>query len=73
MAKSVTFDQAVEFLGKVLGVIAGALEGLRHEQNLETHRIASVVGDKMALKQRVTDAIKITVTAENLSGFFDIK
>src|SRR6476620_2329406 len=35
VARGMAADQVTDFFGEVLGVIAGALEGLGHEDNLE--------------------------------------
>jgi hypothetical protein len=64
VAQRVSFNQAVEFFGEILGVIAGALQRLRHEQNIEAQRIflARVVG-KVALEHRVADIVEFGVHA----------
>src|ERR1700756_1459406 len=74
VAQSVALDQAIEFFGKIFRVIAGALQGLRHEENVKAQGMffARVIG-QMPLKQGVADTVKFGVDAQNLASVFDVK
>src|SRR2546425_12885983 len=62
MTQGMPFDEAVEFFGKVFGMVAGAFEGLGHEQDIKAERIplAYVVG-QVPLEQGMADSIKFRV------------
>ena len=44
MTQGMALDEAVEFLGKIFSMIAGTFESLGHQQDLEAHGIAAVLG-----------------------------
>jgi hypothetical protein len=40
VAQTAAFDQAVEIFGEIGSVVAGAFEGLRHEEHVEAGGVA---------------------------------
>ncbi len=71
VASRVSFNQRVEFLGQILGVIAGSFERLCHQEDLEARRIP--VADEMFLKQTMTDVVEFRINAQHLTGSFQIE
>src|ERR1035438_1224033 len=73
MADGMAADEVADFFGEILGVIAGALEGLSHEDDLE----AGLAGDvfwilDVAEEDEVAEAIDFGIGTKNVDGFADI-
>ena len=69
MADGSSADEVANFFGKILGVIAGALERLRHEDNLQAG--LSVHGFRIldvTQKDEVAQAIHFGIGAEHVHG-----
>ena len=74
MAEAATFDQAIEVLGEIRGVIAGALQSLGHQQDLETGCVPLRNGlSQMFLEQGVANAVDILIHLENFAGAVEVK
>src|SRR5882762_1247574 len=74
MTQSVTFDEAIEFLGEILSVVAAPLQRLRHQQDIKAQRIllAGIVS-QVPLKQSVTDPVEFRVGTEDLARVFQVE
>ena len=73
MADGMAADEVADFFGEILGVIAGALKGLSHEDDLE----AGLAGDvfwilDVAEEDEVAEAIDFGIGTKNVDGFADI-
>lgn len=68
VAHAAAFDQAEEFFGKVGGVVAGALERLRHQQDFGT--VLDLVGLQMSAKKRAMHLVNFAIGAQDLAGKF---
>ena len=73
VAYGVSADDVADFLGEIFGVIAGALEGLRHEDDLQ----AGLTGDVFRIldvpeEDEVAEAVHFGVGAEDVDGFADL-
>ena len=73
VARGMAADQVTDFFGEVLGVIAGALEGLGHEDNLQAGLAGNIfrVLD-VAEEDQVAQAVDLSVGTENIDGLADI-
>src|ERR1700683_5704973 len=73
VADGVAADYVADFFGQVFRVIAGALEGLGHEDDLKTGLAGGVFGVlDMAQKDQIAKAVNLGVGAENVDGFPDV-
>ncbi len=62
-----------DFFGEILGMIAGALERLGHEDDLKAGLAGDVFGIlDMAEKDEIAQAIDFGVRAKNVDGFADV-
>src|SRR5450432_1626916 len=73
MADRASADEMADFFGEILGVVAGALERLRHEDDLQ----AGLPGDVLrvldvAQEDEIAQAIHLRVVAQNFNGFADV-
>jgi hypothetical protein len=70
VADGVSADEVADFFGEVFGVIAGAFEGLSHEDDLEAGLAGDVFGIlDVAEEDEVAEAVDLGVGAENVDGF----
>jgi len=62
VAASVPFDQRIEFLRQILGMVARPFEGLRHQEDLEGGSVllAAVISE-MFLEQSMTDMVELGI------------
>ena len=66
-------DEVTDFLRKILSMIAGALERLGHEDNLQARLAVDVLRVlDVAQEDEVAQAIHLGVGAENLDGLADV-
>ena len=73
VAHGASTDEVANFLGEVFGVIAGALERLGHEDDLQTGLTVHVFGIlDVAQEDQVAQAIHLGVGAEDVDGLADI-
>ena len=73
VADGVSTDEVADFLGEIFGVIAGTLERLGHEDDLEAGLAGDVFGIlDMAQEDQVAEAIDFRIGAENVDGFADV-
>jgi hypothetical protein len=73
VADGVAADEVADFFGEVLGVIAGALKRLRHEDDLQTSLAGNVFGIlDVAQEDKIAQAIDLGIGAENVDGFTDV-
>ena len=73
VADGMAADQVADFFRKVLGVIAGALERLGHEDNLQAGLVSDVLGIlDVAEEDEIAEAIDFGIGAENVDGLADI-
>jgi hypothetical protein len=73
VADGVAADEVADFFGEVFGVIAGAFEGLGHEDDLQTGLTGNVFGIlDVAEENEVAEAIHFGVGAENVDRFADV-
>ena len=42
------FDEVADFLGEILGMVAGAFEGLRHQEDLQAERHIAILSAHLA-------------------------
>jgi len=74
MPQAATLDEAVEIFGKISGVVAGTLQGLRHEQHFKAQGIAAPgLFSEMFLKQTMTNAVNIFVHLQYLAGALQVQ
>ncbi len=74
MPQAAAFDQVVKVLGKIGGVVAGALQGLRHQQDFESRGVALGNGfSQMLLKERMADSVDILVHLQDVAGALEIE
>ena len=72
MADGVSADEVADFLGEVLGMIAGAFERLGHEDDLQAGLAVNVFGIlDVAQEDEVAEAVHFGVGAEDVDGFAD--
>ena len=70
VANGVTADEVADFLGKVLGVIAGAFERLGHEDDLQAGLTLLILGIfDVAEKNQIAQAIDFGVGAQHSTAF----
>src|SRR5579859_335092 len=68
MADGASADEVADFLGKILGVIAGALERLRHEDDLQAGLTVNVLGIlDVAQEDEIAKAVHLGVSAEDVN------
>jgi len=73
VADGVAADEVADFFGQVLSVIAGALEGLGHEDDLEAGLTGDVFGIlDVAKKDEVAEAVHLGIGAENVNSLADV-
>lgn len=73
VADGMAADEVADFFGEILGVIAGTLERLGHEDDLEAGLAGDVFGIlDVAQKDQVAEAIDFGIRAENIDGFADV-
>ena len=73
VADGVAADEVAHFFGQIFGVIAGTLEGLGHENDLQAGLTGDVFGIlDVAKKDEVTKAVHLGVGAENIDGLADV-
>ena len=73
VADGASADEVADFFGEVLGVIAGALERLGHEDDLQAGLAVNVFGIlDVAQEDEIAQAVDLGVGAEDLDGFADI-
>jgi len=69
VADGVATDEVADLFSKILGVIAGALEGLGHEDDLQAGLAGNVLGIlDMAEKNKIAEAIDLGVGSKNVDG-----
>jgi len=69
----VATDEVANFFGQIFGVIAGTLEELGHEDDLQAGLTGDVFGIlDVAKKDEVAEAVHLGVGAENVDGLADI-
>ncbi len=67
VADSVATDKMTDLFGKILGVITGAFEGLRHKDDLQTGLPGNVFRIlDVAKKDKVAEPIDFGIGAENI-------
>src|SRR5690242_633168 len=72
VADGASADEMTDLFGDVLGVIAGALEFLSHEKDVETVELAIVSsGLKMTEHDDVAKTVHLSVSAQDVDG--DVK
>ena len=73
VARGMTANQVTDLFGKILGVVSSALQGLGHEDDLQTCLARDVfrVFD-VAQEDQVAQAVEVGVGAENFDGLADI-
>jgi hypothetical protein len=72
VADGVSADEVANFFGKILSVIARALEGLRHEDDLQARLAGNVLGIlDVAKEDEIAQAIHLCVCTEDIDGFAD--
>ncbi len=73
VADGVAADEMADFFGEVLGVVAGAFEGLGHEDNLQAGLAGDVFGIlDVAEEDQVAQAVDLGVGAENIDSLADV-
>ena len=73
VADGVSADEVADFFGEIFGVIAGALEGLGHEDDLQAGLAGDVFGIlDVAEEDEVAEAVHFGVGAEDVDGFADV-
>ena len=73
VADGVAADDVADFFGQVFGVITGALEGLSHEDDLQTGLAGNVFWIlDVAEENQVAEAVHLGVGAEDVDGFADV-
>ena len=66
VADGAAADDVADFLGEILGVIASALDGLGHEDDLQARLASEVFGIlDVAKKDEIAQAVDLSVGAEN--------
>lgn len=74
VAKTSTFNQVVEFLSKVSGVIPRSFQGLRHQQNFEAGSVSlRCVFGKVLLEHGMANTVDIFIHLQDLAGGFQIE
>src|SRR3984885_13726456 len=69
VADGVSADEVANFFGKILSVIARALEGLRHEDDLQASLAGNVLGIlDVAKEDEIAQAIHLCVCTEDIDG-----
>src|ERR1700690_3888382 len=72
--QAASFDQVVEVLCEVGGVVSGALQSLRHQQYLKSGRVALRHGFcQMLLKESMADAIDLLIHLQHFAGTVQIE
>src|SRR5579863_3811292 len=72
VADGVSADEVADFLGKILGVVAGAFERLGHEDDLQAGLAMNVLGIlNVAEENEIAQAIHFGVGAKNINGLGD--
>jgi len=73
VAHSVSANEMADFFGEILGVVAGALERLGHEDDLQASLTVNVLRIlDMAQEDQVAQAVHFSVGAQNVNGFGDL-
>ena len=73
VADGVAADEVADFFGEILGVIAGALERLGHEDDLQAGLAGDVFGIlDVAEEDQIAEAIDFGISAKNVDGFADV-
>jgi hypothetical protein len=73
MADGVTADKVANFFGEIFGVVACALEGLGHEDDLQAGLVGEVLGIfDVAEKDEIAEAIDFGVGAEDIDGLGNV-
>src|ERR1700734_2441310 len=73
VADGVSADEVANFFGKILGVIARALEGLRHEDDLQASLARDVLGIlDVAKEDEIAEAVHLRISAEDVDRFTDL-
>ena len=73
VADGVSADEVADFFGEIFGVIAGAFEGLRHEDDLQAGLAGNVFRIlDVAKKDEVAEPIHFGVGAEDIDRLADI-
>lgn len=72
VADGVSADEVANFFGKILGVVSGALQRLRHENDLQAGLAVNVFGIlDVAQEDEIAQAIHFSVGAEDVDGLGD--
>src|ERR1044071_4813340 len=73
MANGVAANKVADFLGQIFGVVSGALEGLRHEDDLEAGVALQVFGIfDMAEKNQIAQTVYFSIGTKHVDGFLDV-
>jgi hypothetical protein len=73
VADGVSADEVADFFGEILGVVAGALERLRHKDDLQAGLAGDVLGIlDVAQEDEVAEAVHFGIGAEDVDGFTDL-
>ena len=74
VAQAASFNKAVEFFGKVGGVISGALQGLGHQKYFEAGSVAlRCIFSQVLLEHGVADAVDVFIHLQDFAGAFQIE
>jgi len=70
VADGVAADEVADFFGEVLGVVAGALKRLSHEDDLQAGLMGKTLGIlDVAEEDEIAEAIDFGVGTEDIDGF----
>ena len=73
VADRVSAHEVADFFGEVLGVVAGALKRLGHEDDLQTGLMGNVFRIlDVAEEDEIAEPINFRVSAENVNGFGNV-
>ncbi len=73
VADGVSADEVADFFGKILGVVSGPLQRLRHEDNLQAGLAVDILGVlNVAQEDEIAQAIHFGVSPQDVDRFTDL-